>query len=95
MLVYKALYRKMMDALKDSDMWLTWADKLKEKHPTVAKFLCDGAKSRVEVEFPKTFELFKNLCHSEKSDDHECLSEMVEEHILEWHESLMSRIKKW
>ena len=43
MLVYKALYRKMMDALKDSGMWIDWAEQLKETQPEVAKYLADSA----------------------------------------------------
>ena len=39
MLVYKALYKKMMDDLKDAGMWIDWAEQLEESHPKVAKFL--------------------------------------------------------
>jgi hypothetical protein len=28
MLVYKALYRKMMDDLKDAGMWLDWSEQI-------------------------------------------------------------------
>jgi len=54
MLVYKALYRKMMDALKDAGMWLDWADQLKTDNPEIAKYLCDSAKERLENDFPVT-----------------------------------------
>ena len=36
MLAYKALYKKMMDDLKDAGMWIVWAEQLMEENPTVA-----------------------------------------------------------
>lgn len=94
MLVYKALYRKMMDALKDAGMWLDWADQLKEECPDVAKFLSDSAKERLENDFPTTYNHFKKLCEDEKSGHH-CLNEMVEEHMMDWYEGMMNRAKRW
>ena len=94
MLVYKALYRKMMDALKDAGMWLDWADQLKKESPETAKFLCDAAKERLEKDFPTTHALFKKMCSDEKSAGH-CLDEMVEEHMMDWYEGMMNRVKRW
>ena len=48
MLAYKALYKKMMDDLKDAGMWIDWAEQLEESHPKVAKFLMESAKERLE-----------------------------------------------
>mgnify|MGYP000012364117 CR=1 FL=1 len=39
MLKYKALYKKMMDDLKDAGMWLDWAKELQDSSPEVSKFL--------------------------------------------------------
>ena len=94
MLVYKALYRKMMDALKDSGMWLDWADQLKDSDPAIAKYLCESAKERLEEDFPKTYEHFKTLCEDEKTGKH-CLEEMVEEHMMDWYEGMTNRVKRW
>ncbi len=93
MLVYKALYRKMMDALKDAGMWLDWAEQLQEECPEVSKYLCEEAKERLEDDFPKAHEMFKSLCEREKDEKH-CMSEMVEDHIMEWHNSMLSRISR-
>ena len=94
MLVYKALSKKMMDALKDAGMWLDWADQLKEECPDVAKYLCESAKERLDTDFPKTYEHFKAAC-SAKNGGGECLNEMVEEHIMSWYEGMQNRIKRW
>ena len=48
MLAYKALYKKMMDDLKDSGMWIDWSEQLWDSHPEVAKFLMESAKERLE-----------------------------------------------
>lgn len=94
MLVYKALYRKMMDALKDSGMWLDWAEQLKDEHPDVAHYLVDSAEERLTKDFPVTHEHFVKMCSSEKEGKH-CLNEMVEEHMMDWYEGMMNRIKRW
>lgn len=54
MLKYKALYKKMTDDLKDSDMWLDWAKELEKSSPEVSRFLCTAAKERLTVSFPQT-----------------------------------------
>ena len=91
MLAQKALYRKMMDALKDAGMWLDWSDQLRNENPKIAKFLCESAKERLEKDFPNTWTHFKEIC----SEKDACLNEMVEDHILDWYEGMLSRIKRW
>ena len=61
MLVYKALYRKMMDDLKDAGMWIDWAEQMCEAHPDEAKYLLESAKERLEESFPTTYEHFKKM----------------------------------
>ena len=94
MLVYKALYRKMMDALKDAGMWLDWAEQVKTDCPEVAKYLVESASERLEKDFPATHQLFKSMCSKEKDERH-CLNEMVEDHMMDWYEGMMNRIKRW
>lgn len=94
MLVYKALYKKMMDDLKDAGMWIDWAEQLKKDYPDVAKYLCTSAKDRLEKDFPTTHNMFKKLCDENKDEGH-CLNEMVEEHMMDWYEGMMNRIKRW
>lgn len=92
---YKALYKKMSDDLKDAEMWIEWACKLKDgnaEEPLVA-YLVKSAKERVEVDFPASFKMFCDLCHKEK--DGECLCETVADHMECWQEDLARRIQKW
>ena len=94
MLVYKAMYRKLMDALKDAGMWLDWADQMKTDYHEVAKFFCEAANERLEKDFPTTYTMFKKLCDDEKAEGH-CLNVMVEEHMMDWYEGMMNRVKRW
>lgn len=94
MLAYKALYRKMMDGLKDSGMWLDWAEQMKEKHPDVADFLVASAKSRLEQDFEDTYKHFEALC-TETKEDKDGMGALIVEELREWHGSLMNRIHKW
>lgn len=94
MLKYKALYKKMMDALKDAGMWIDWGEQLKEECPDTAKFLVESAKARLDTDFPTTYAHFKKLCDADE-DAHCGLNEMVEEHMMDWYESMLNRIKRW
>lgn len=93
MLKYKALYKKMNDDLKDSGMWLEWAKELMGKDDEVANFLYQSAKERIEDGFPKTYELFKHTCETDKAKDGHCMNEMVEDQFMEWHEELEHKLK--
>lgn len=93
MLKYKALYKKMNDDLKDAGMWLDWAKTLEDKDEEVAKFLYECAKERIEEGFPKTHEMFYHLCETDKTHDGHCMSEMVEEQLVDWHEQLERKLK--
>ena len=59
---FKVLYKKMVDDLKDSDMWLDWAKKLETKDPMLAKFFTESTEERLEVCFPKTLKIFYSVC---------------------------------
>ena len=93
MLKYKALYKKLYDDLKDSAMWLEWAKELMGKDDEVAKFLYQSAKERIEDGFPKTYELFKHTCETDKAKDGHCMNEMIEDQFMEWHEELERKLK--
>lgn len=85
----------MMDDLKDSGMWLDWAEKLEDKEPGVAKFLCMSAKDRIENSFPQTKELFDEICHKDKEHGSECLKDTAEDHLEEWYKELVEKLKKF
>lgn len=86
MLVYKALYKKMMDDLKDAGMWLDWAEQIMCEYPKCANFLIESAEERLEKDFTETYKHFKELCEEEKSEM--CIGEIVHDHIMEWHHAL-------
>lgn len=90
---FKVLYKKMVDDLKDSDMWLDWAKKLETKDPMLAKFFTESAEERLEVCFPKTLKIFYSVCEESKNDEGKCAKELVEEHLEDWHECLMHKLK--
>lgn len=95
MLKLKALYKKMIDDLKDSGMWLEWAKELEQKEPEVAKFLYTSAKDRITNSFPQTMQLFNQVCEAEKSSGGNCLKESVEDHLIQWYEELEQKLKKF
>ena len=92
MLVYKALYRKMMDDLKDAGMWLDWAEQMMCEHPGYAEFLIDSAEERLEKTFTETYKHFEKLCEEYKADL--CMDEIVHDHMMEWHVALKMKAEK-
>ena len=83
----------MVDDLKDSDMWLDWAKKLETKDPMLAKFFTESAEERLEACLPKTLKIFYSVCEESKNDEGKCAKELVEEHLEDWHECLMHKLK--
>lgn len=99
MLAYKALYRKMMDDLKDAGMWIEWAEQMCETHPEEAKYLAQSAKERLEESFPSTYEHFEKLCEHDHGKGDICMEEVVHDHMMEWHQAMKMRalklLEKW
>lgn len=91
MLVYKALYRKMMDDLKDAGMWLDWAEQIMPDYPDQAKYLIESAKERICDSFPDTHKHFKKVCEDMKTEV--CVDEVVCDHMMEWHNSLKMKLE--
>ena len=90
MLVYKALYRKMMDDLKDAGMWLDWAEQIMHDHSECAEFLIESAEERLEKTFPETYKHFEKLCKEHKADI--CMDEVVHDHMMEWHHAMRMKV---
>ena len=93
MLAYKALYKKMMDDLKDAGMWIDWAEQLAEENPAVAKFLMESAKERLEESFPKTYEHFEEMCEETHGKGEVCMNDVVYDHMMDWCYSMKSKIE--
>ena len=82
MLAYKALYKKMMDDLKDAGMWLDWAEQIMWEHPAYAEFLIESAEERLDKTFVDTYKHFETLCKEYKTEL--CMDEVVHDHMMEW-----------
>ena len=93
MLAYKALYKKMMDDLKDAGMWIDWAEQLAEENPAVAKFLMESAKERLEESFPKTYEHFEDMCEETHGKGEVCMNDVVYDHMMDWCYSMKRKIE--
>lgn len=93
MLAYKALYKKMMDDLKDAGMWIDWSEQMHETYPEVAKFLLEAAKERLEESFPKTYELFENICEEHHGKSDICMDEVVYDHMMDWCHAMKRKIQ--
>lgn len=94
MLKYKALYKKMMDDLKDAGMWLDWAKELQDSSPEVSKFLFAQAKERITVSFPQTMQLFEQISKADKAMENNSLKEFLKDSLEEWQEDLENKMKK-
>ena len=93
MLAYKALYKKMMDDLKDAGMWIDWSEQIREAHPEVAKFLLEAAKERLEESFPKTYEHFEHMCEENHGKSDICMDEVVYDHMMDWCHAMKRKIE--
>ena len=93
MLAYKALYKKMMDDLKDAGLWIDWAEQLMEENPKIAKFLMESAKERLEESFPKTYEHFEDMCEETHGKGEVCMNDVVYDHMMDWCYSMKRKIE--
>lgn len=91
---YKALYSKMMDDLKDGEMFLGWGKELLEESPDVGKYLITQAEYRIMNSFPETKKMFDELCDKDEEMKGKCISNMVEDYLCDWHDSLERKLKK-
>lgn len=94
MLKYKALYKKMMDDLKDAGMWIDWGEKMMEEYPEEGDFLLKSAMYRLETSYPETKIVFERLCEKDAKNDGHCMNELIEEQLEEWHADLCTKLKK-
>lgn len=91
---YKALYSKMMDDLKDGEMFLEWGKELMNESPEIGKYLISQAEYRILSSFPETKKMFDEICEKDEETSGKCISNMVEDYLCEWHDSLERKVKK-
>lgn len=107
--VFKYLYKKMSDDLKDADMLIDYACKLKEKEETlpIAKYFAEEAQYRLTKSFPEAHQKFVDLVnhykeqsYGKKKEDEEemiemCLWKERHEEMQDWHDSIKRKIEKF
>lgn len=100
----------MSDDLKDSDMLIDYAYKLKEKEDmaAIAKYFAEEAAYRLLKSFPEAHAKFVELIkrhkeetHNKKKDEEEeemvetCLWKERHAELQEWHDSIKRKIEKF
>lgn len=99
--MYKYLYKKMNDDLKDAEMLIDYACKLKKEggHDEVAKFFAESAVQRLSKSFKETHALFTTHANQEKGFGEEtvtnCLWDVQHEQMMEWYEKIAKKIEKF
>ena len=98
---FKALYKGMYDDLKDAEMMIDYACKVKEENPedkALADELAKYAKYRIEhfMVFHKIFvdEAHKQKQVTEKTVEH-CMWKESHEQMQEWHDKIAKKIAKY
>lgn len=98
--MYKMLYTKMYDDLKDAEMLIDYAYQMKEeKQDDVAKYFGESAAYRISKSFKDAHTLFTTHASQEKDFSEEsithCLWDAQHEQLLEWCEKITKKIEKF
>ena len=98
--MYKYLYKKMYDDLKDADMLIDYAYKMKEEgKEDVGKYFAESALFRLAKSFKEAHALFGSHAQQEKGFGEEnvsnCLWESQHEQLMEWHNCISKKIEKF
>ena len=89
-LKYKALFKKMMDDLKDGQMLMDWAKELSKDCPEVSKYLLEVAETRVTGDFNKTMTFVDTMFDKEMTKEFDFLLDELDD----WKEELVSKMKR-
>lgn len=89
-LKYKALFKKMMDDLKDGQMLMDWSKDLAKDCPEVSKYLLEVAEARVTGDFNKTMTFVDTLFDKEMTKEFDFLLDELED----WKDELISKMKR-
>lgn len=98
---FKALYKAMHDDLKDSEMMIEYACGIREKHEedkALADELAKYAQYRLNhfMEFHKLFQIeAKKMPAVTKESVSMCMWEETHEMMVEWYESIKSKIERY
>ena len=97
--MYKYLYKKMNDDIKDSEMLCDWSKVAKDEgEEELAKYFATKASERLNKSFKETHAMFENAVKKEEDFDKEsitkCLWDEIHEDMIETYETQLKRIEK-
>ena len=99
--MYKYLYKKMYDDLKDAEMLIDYAYELKKEggYDEVAKFFAESAAFRLTKSFKEAHTLFTTHATQEKGFDEEtvtnCLWNAQHEQMMDCYDKIAKKIEKF
>ena len=99
--MYKYLYKKMHDDLKDAEMLIDYACELKHEagHEDVAKYFAESAVHRLSKSFKEAHALFTAHATQEKGFGEEtvtnCLWDVQHEQMMDWHDKIAKKVEKF
>ena len=98
--MYKYLYKKMYDDLKDAEMLIDYACRMKEEEKEdVAKYFADNAAYRLNQSFKAAHTLFTTHAQQEKDFNEEsvtnCLWDVQHEQMMDWYDKIAKKIEKF
>ena len=99
--MYKYLYKKMHDDLKDAEMLIDYACELKHEagHEDVAKYCAESAVHRLSKSFKEAHALFTAHATQEKGFGEEtvtnCLWDVQHEQMLDWYDKIAKKVDKF
>lgn len=99
--MYKYLYKKIYDDLKDGEMLIDYACKLKDEggKDDVAKYFAECAVYRLTKSFKEAHTLFVTHAKQEKEVSEDtiegCLWETWHEQLSQWYDKIMKKIEKF
>lgn len=97
--MYKYLYKKMYDDLKDAEMLIDYACHMKEEGlDDVAKYFAENAVYRLSKSFKEAHTLFTTHAAQEKGFTEEsvthCLWDVQHEQMMDWYDKIAKKIEK-
>ena len=98
--MYKYLYKKMYDDLKDAEMLIEYAEKMKEEgREDVAKYFAENAVFRLTKSFKEAHALFAANATQEKGFTEEsvthCLWDVQHEQMMDWYDKIAKKVEKF
>lgn len=97
--MYKFLYKKMNDDIRDSEMLCDWSKVAKDEGEVeLAKYFASSALERLNKSFKETHAMFENYAKKEEGFDKEsvtkCLWDEIHQDLVDRYETCLKCIEK-